>query len=386
VTALTLAGCATKTETPQSSTTSTATVAEAVFTPVIGSVVAEPIPVPATDGKVHLAYELKLTNTLDQDVTLASVAAVSGDRTLLSLAGDGLAHWTRILGTTTPTTTLRPSTSAVVWLDVAVDKPGDVPTNLVHAIGVTLSRPQPPLMPATMTESIAPVAVDTGRPVAISPPLTGPNWLDGNSCCEMTAHRMAVSPLNGELWAPERFAIDYVQLTDGGVLTGDRTKLDSYPYFGADIHAVADGPVVAVVDGLPEQAPGANPTGLPLDQYAGNHVVQDIGGGNYAFYAHLKTGSVKVKPGDKLTIGQSIGALGNSGNTDGPHLHFHVMSTPNPLHANGLPFVFKKFRLDNRLSAELADNGIASYQPGFAGRDETDVSPLVLDVMTYAGG
>jgi hypothetical protein len=228
----------------------------------------------------------------------------------------------------------------VVWLDVAVDKPGDVPTNLVHAIGVTLSRPQPPLMPATMTESIAPVAVDTGRPVAISPPLTGPNWLDGNSCCEMTAHRMAVSPLNGELWAPERFAIDYVQLTDGGVLTGDRTKLDSYPYFGADIHAVADGPVVAVVDGLPEQAPGANPTGLPLDQYAGNHVVQDIGGGNYAFYAHLKTGSVKVKPGDKLTIGQSIGALGNSGNTDGPHLHFHVMSTPNPLHANGLPFVF----------------------------------------------
>jgi hypothetical protein len=38
------------------------------------------------------------------------------------------------------------------------------------------------------------------------------------------------------------------------------------------------------------------------------------------------------------------------------------------------------------LSAELADNGIASYQPGFAGRDETDVSPLVLDVMTYAGG
>jgi murein DD-endopeptidase MepM/ murein hydrolase activator NlpD len=197
---------------------------------------------------------------------------------------------------------------------------------------------------------------------------------------------MAVSPLNGELWAPERFAIDYVQLTDGGVLTGDRTKLDSYPYFGADIHAVADGPVVAVVDGLPEQAPGANPTGLPLDQYAGNHVVQDIGGGNYAFYAHLKTGSVKVKPGDKLTIGQSIGALGNSGNTDGPHLHFHVMSTPDPLHANGLPFVFKKFRLDNRLSAELADNGIASYQPGFAGRDETDVSPLVLDVMTYAGG
>jgi len=58
----------------------------------------------------------------------------------------------------------------------------------------------------------------------------------------------------------------------------------NYPYFGADIHAVADGPVVAVVDGLPEQVAGKDPTGLPLDQYGGNHIVQDIGGGNYAFY------------------------------------------------------------------------------------------------------
>ena len=45
-----------------------------------------------------------------------------------------------------------------------------------------------------------------------------------------------------------------------------------------------------MLDGLPEQVAGRIPTGLPLDQYGGNHVVQDIGGGNYAFYAHLKTG------------------------------------------------------------------------------------------------
>ena len=104
----------------------------------------------------------------------------------------------------------------------------------------------------------------------ISPPLHGPNWLDGNGCCDMTAHRMALNPINGQLWAAERFAIDYVQLQpDGTVFTGDTAKLESYPYFGADIHAVADGPVVAVVDGLPEQVPGASPTGLPLDQYGG---------------------------------------------------------------------------------------------------------------------
>ena len=81
---------------------------------------------------------------------------------------------------------------------------------------------------------------------------------------------------------------------------------------------MADGPVVGVMDGLPEQIAGQSPTGLPLDQYGGNHIVQDIGDGNYAFYAHLKTGSVKVKVGDQLTAGPGDRALGNTGNTDAP--------------------------------------------------------------------
>ena len=170
---------------------------------------------------------------------------------------------------------------------------------------------------------------------------------------------------------------------------GDVTKNESYPYFGADIHAVADGPVLAVVDGLPEQVPTKTPTGLKLDEYGGNHIVQDIGDGNYAFYAHLKTGSPKVKVGDQLTTGQVIGALGNTGNSDAPHLHFHVMSTPDPLRSDGLPFVFKSFRLDSRLASQEALDPLlhgqpAQLQPGFSARDETEVSPLVLDVMTYA--
>ena len=194
--------------------------------------------------------------------------------------------------------------------------------------------------------------MQTRKPVVISPPLTGPNWVDGDGCCDMSAHRMALNPINGQLWAAERFAIDYVQLgPDGRLSTGDPTKLESYAYFGADIHAVADGPVVAAVDGLPEQVPTKSPSGLTLDQYAGNHIVQDLGNGNYALYAHIKTGAVKVKPGDRLTAGQVIGSVGNTGNSDAPHLHFHVMSTSDPLRSNGLPFVFNEFRLDSRIAA-----------------------------------
>ncbi|NIH93526.1 M23 family metallopeptidase [Mycolicibacterium fluoranthenivorans] len=383
-------GETTRSATPTSST-SPAPAGEPVATPLLARPVAAPIPVPGTDGRTHLAYELLLTNVLSQDVTVSTVTVQGGGASLLSLSGDALAHWTRILGAAAkPTTTIGPAQTAAVWIDATV-APGNIPTRLDHTITVALSQPAPPLLPPIMTETVAPVTVQTRKPVQIAPPLRGPKWLDANGCCEMTPHRMALNPLDGQLWAAERFAIDYVQLDPGyRLLNGPAGKLTSYPYFGTDIHAVADGPVVAVLDGLPEQVPGQTPTGLPLDQYAGNHVVQDLGNGNYALYAHLKTGSVKVQPGQRLTSGQVLGSLGNTGNSDAPHLHFHVMDSPDPLRSDGLPFVFTSFRLDAQTaSIDVFDTLIAGkpapLRPGSHARDESEVTPLVSDVMDYSG-
>jgi len=67
-----------------------------------------------------------------------------------------------------------------------------------------------------------------------------------------------------------------------------------------------------------------------------------------------------------------------------------VMSTPDPLRSDGLPFVFKSFRLDSRVTSDEDVDKIvlagkpAPMQPGITARDETDVSPLDGDVMTYA--
>ncbi|QIV85312.1 M23 family metallopeptidase [Mycolicibacterium frederiksbergense] len=364
-------------------------------TPLLARALAAPVPVPATDGRTHLVYELLLTNSMNQDVTVDSVVVRPGDGDpLLTLAGAELADRTRVLGTTAPTAALGPAQSALVWLDVTTEN-GRTPTELDHEVKVTLTQPMPPLLPAEVTETVAPVTVQTRQPVRIAAPLRGPQWWDANGCCGMTAHRMAINPIDGELWGAERFAIDYVQLMpDGRLFDGKVDDLSGYPYFGADIHAVADGPVVAVLDGLPEQAAGVNPTGLRLDEYGGNHVVQDIGGGNYAFYAHLKTGSVAVKPGDRLSAGQVLGQLGNSGNTDAPHLHFHVMDGPDPLKADGLPFVIDAFRLTARISDEVGPDGDAidaamagkpaPLQPDVSPRDETGLLPLVSDVMDYA--
>jgi hypothetical protein len=101
----------------------------------LASAVAAPIPVPATDGKYHLAYELVLTDALSQDVTMTSLAVVADDKTLLTLSGDKLVYRTRVMGSpTTPSTKLGSGQSAIVWLDVALERPADgtpptIPTN-----------------------------------------------------------------------------------------------------------------------------------------------------------------------------------------------------------------------------------------------------------------
>jgi len=361
-----------------------------VATPLIGSVLAPPVPVIATDGRTHLAYEVQVINALTGNATLDSVTVSAGDRKLLTLAGDNLKYWTRIFGSPTPTSVIGPGQAAIIWLDLALDGGAEVPTELTHSVHLQVAKPIPGLVGPDVTQEVAPVTVSTRKPVSISPPLEGPNWLNADGCCDLSAHRSAANAINGKIWVSERYAIDYAQLTDDyRLFTGDPAKVESYAYYGVPIHAVGDGTVVSVRDDLPDQVAGKDPSGLPLDQYAGNHIVQDLGDGNFAFYAHLKPGSITVKPGDKLSPGQSIAALGNSGNTNAPHLHFHVIDGPDPLAANGLPFTIKSFRVDQRIASTAGLDQLFAGRPaplrlGFAAREFTDASPLILDVMNYS--
>ena len=85
---------------------------------------------------------------------------------------------------------------------------------------------------------------------------------------------------------------------------------------------------------------------MTIDQADGNFVVLDIGGGSYVLYAHMQPGSVTVKAGAKVKRGDVLGKVGNTGNTQAPHLHLHVMDGPSPLQSNGIPYVFDSFKLD----------------------------------------
>jgi murein DD-endopeptidase MepM/ murein hydrolase activator NlpD len=166
-----------------------------------------------------------------------------------------------------------------------------------------------------------------------------------NGCCNrITPHRGVIQAVNGKLRVPERFAIDWIQLDPTNrAFQGDKGKLSNWAYYGSPIYSVADGTVVNLYDGADEQVPGQKITGLSPDSFGGNMVVVDIGGGAYAFYAHMQRGSLKVKLGDRVTAGEVLGLLGNTGNSTAPHLHFHLMDGPSPLDANGIPYVFTRF-------------------------------------------
>jgi secretion/DNA translocation related TadE-like protein len=82
---------------------------------------------------------------------------------------------------------------------------------------------------------------------------------------------------------------------------------------GLDFAAVVGTPVLAA-------APGRVVAAGPAGRY-GNLVIIDHGG-VVTYYAHLSTVTVAV--GDVLAAGQHVGAVGSSGNTTGPHLHFEV--------------------------------------------------------------
>ncbi|MCD2190767.1 M23 family metallopeptidase [Actinomycetospora soli] len=361
-----------------------------VFTPVAASVLDAPIPVPATDGRVHLAYELVLGNILSSPATITGLEVLADGRPVLRLDGDALNAWMRPNGGTPGTRELQGGQGGLLWVDVSLAPTDPVPSRLDHRLDVAFAQANPPLVPATLTEPVGGVEVDRTPPVRISPPLAGSGWVDGDSCCRLGAHRGAVSPIDGRLWAPERFAIDYVRVdASDRMMVGAPTDLASYPYVGADILAVADGPVVGLVSNLPMQPPGANPEGLSLAEYGGNHVVQDIGGGRYAFYAHLQPGNpTNLAVGQPLRRGQVLGKLGNSGNTSAPHLHFHVMDRTDPLAANGLPFEFDSFTVEGRVVSDESivqgSSGPVPFQIDRAGAGpRTAQSPLILDVMGY---
>jgi hypothetical protein len=136
--------------------------------------------------------------------------------------------------------------------------------------------------------------------------------------------------------------------------------LDNCYGWGQPFYAPFEGTVIAAQDGWPERkrlhflgdmavvlanALTFDPQKTnDLRPVVGNHIILKMPEKEvYAFFAHARTNSIQVSPGDVVQLGQHLADVGHSGNSTAPHLHFHLMDTANILAANGLPCSFKSY-------------------------------------------
>ena len=293
-----------------------------------------PIPFTGLDGRTYLAYELHITNMSGRDLQLGKIEVINTTTPVLTLEGNDLNASLMGPPAATDRRTIAAGRRGVVFVWLAMPEGQLAPSSLHHRITV-----------GELSLDAAVVTTSTQKPIVIGPPLRGADWMAVNGPGRDSGHRRALIATEGSARIAQRYGIDWVQLHPaGGTFQGDAKDNKSYRAYGAEVLAVANGTVVATKDGIPENVPGLTSRAVAItsDTVGGNHIVLDLGGGRYAFYAHLQPGSLKVKVGDRVTRGQVIGLVGNSGNSTEPHLHFHISDGVSPLGSEGLPYMIER--------------------------------------------
>lgn len=95
---------------------------------------------------------------------------------------------------------------------------------------------------------------------------------------------------------------------------GAREKIRNHTHQGLDIAAKIGTPIKAVADGIVSYSG-------TMGGY-GNIIIIDHGNGIQTYYGHCS--KLYAKLGKAVTAGDVIAAVGNTGNSTGPHLHFEI--------------------------------------------------------------
>jgi hypothetical protein len=370
-----------------------------VLTPLVAYPLSSPRPVRGADNRVHVVYELFVINpttsvmrlkkleTLDASTHDSVIDTEHGAHIISTLGGGDVDSATRPLDPESALT-LGPSQVSRLFLDATFAPKARLPRRLEHRFFFTLTSAEGKSSKWKVVSGRTRVVNES--PVVIAPPLAGARWIVAGGCCfPASYHRTATLAVNGAFHASERFAIDFMQLgADNTLFSGPDTDLHSYKTFGNKLLSVAHGVVVHVTDGLPEQTPTRfPPPGMPLSELNGNYLVIKIGHRRFAFYAHMQPHSVRVHVGEHVTPGQVIGLLGNTGNTDAPHLHFQIMNGPDSWTADGLPFEFRSFGSEGTFTNKVEDlqkGKPAVIGPVNRGHHRSEL-PLENEVISFPG-
>jgi len=340
------------------------------LTPLTAEVLAPPQALTGSDGRRHLVYEIRIANITDGRFAVQRIEVRDEHgATLEQMDAAAIGRRLCVGGRRgSESGELGGAQFGVVFMHVTLPVNAPLPQGLTHVIEGYADKAG-----ASFTMRVAGVRVDTRDPPRLAPPLRGDGLVVGDGCCDTIRHVRALLALDGTLYLAQRFAIDFEQVdATGRIFTGDSKSVRNYRIYGKPIFAVADGTVVAARNDLNDQVPGKLPAGLPLEQADGNFAIVDLGAGAYALYAHMRRGSVLVGAGSKIRRGDKIGEVGNTGNTQAPHLHFQLMDGPGGLASNGVPYVFDSYRV-----TAVDEAGTADFD-----RAEASGTPMTLTART----
>jgi len=132
-----------------------------------------------------------------------------------------------------------------------------------------------------------------------------------------------------------RFGIDLIHTdAEGRLHRSDGSRIEDWYAWGQPVRAPGAGVVHAIRNDEPDNDIGTENrrTSRPLSEDEmnsdGNYVLIDHGEGEFSLLSHLKQGSVRVRPGERVRAGQLVGEVGNSGATPVPHLHYELRTSP----------------------------------------------------------
>jgi hypothetical protein len=298
----------------------------------------------ATEGRLRLFYELLVSSTSGAipRPTQVSVRDAGDGHELASFSGEALSArlsgWTPD-GAAQSSVGLPAGETTVVYIELTL-APKDLPSAIRHEIRYDTSDQQSP-----HKVTGGQVTIRTPVAAAMDAPLRGGPWAAVFHPDWQRGHRRVPYAANGRIGIPGRFAVDWVKLDEQGrMASGDPDIVNNAYAYAEDVLAVADAVVVATRNDFPESKRLSASPRHRMEDASGNFVVLDIGDGRYAFYEHLRPGSIRVKPGQRLRRGDEIAQIGFSGSGNWPHLHFHIADAPSPLGAEGLPFALSRFR------------------------------------------
>jgi hypothetical protein len=350
-----------------------------------------------TDHRNHLVYELHLTNFATVPMTLNGLDVRSGasaEHILTNFSADALDGMISHPGLASQPKNHRViegGARVIVYVWLSLNPQETAPRALLQKLFVSAPDSDTGKV-GNMVMDIPQVVLPAAGPLILTPPLKGTGWEAVNGPSNSSVHRRAAFPYNGATTIAERYAYDFVQLgDDGSAFKGDKANNSSWKSFGAEVFAVADGTVVDLLNGIPENVPLSpdRPVEITPRTSGGNSVTVDIGRGHFAFFAHLHPGSIRVAIGDHVRSGQVLGLLGNTGNSTNAHLHFHVSTAVRPGEGEGVPVVFAHFHLLGRADF-LAAAGLAARPIGWSATADSPANerhnemPLENDVLSFS--